>query len=128
MCCWTLVVDQQQILQPSQKLSQNCMLLHQRHSLRALWEYACILFRHLKFGAQDTSIQCVYGPDTTVSCARLVQAMVGEPLAAVRCVALRCLGRVLEGVDSLPPSDAKIFNEYALAPAPRLSKCTNLVP
>ena len=38
--------------------------------------------------------------------------MVGEPLAAVRCVALRCLGRVLEGVDSLPPSDAKIFNEY----------------
>ena len=41
--------------------------------------------------------------------------MVGEPLAAVRCVALRCLGRVLEGVDSLPPSDAKIFNECAAA-------------
>ncbi|KAL3131972.1 hypothetical protein ABBQ38_007667 [Trebouxia sp. C0009 RCD-2024] len=41
-------------------------------------------------------------------------AMVGEPLAAVRCVALRCLGEVLEGVDSLPPSDAKIFNEYIL--------------
>lgn len=41
--------------------------------------------------------------------------MVGEPLAAVRCVALRCLGRVLEGVDSLPPSDAKIFNEYDAA-------------
>ena len=40
-----------------------------------------------------------------------MQAMVGEPLAAVRCVALRCLGKVLEGVDSLPPSDAKIFNE-----------------
>ena len=38
-----------------------------------------------------------------------------EPLAAVRCVALRCLGRVLEGVDSLPPSDAKIFNECAAA-------------
>ena len=37
--------------------------------------------------------------------------MVGEPLAAVRCVALRCLGKVLEGVDSLPPSDSKIFNE-----------------
>ena len=37
--------------------------------------------------------------------------MVGEHLAAVRCAALRCLGRVLEGVDSLPPSDAKIFNE-----------------
>lgn len=45
----------------------------------------------------------------------LVQAMVGEPLAAVRCVALRCLGRVLEGVDSLPPSDAKIINECDLA-------------
>ena len=42
----------------------------------------------------------------------MVQAMVAEPLAAVRCVALRCLGGVLEGVDSLPPSDAKIFNEY----------------
>ena len=40
-----------------------------------------------------------------------LQAMVAEPLAAVRCAALRCLGRVLEGVDSLPPSDAKIFNE-----------------
>lgn len=44
----------------------------------------------------------------------LMQAMVGEPLAAVRCVALRCLGKVLEGVDSLPPSDAKIFNECDL--------------
>lgn len=43
-----------------------------------------------------------------------VQAMVGEHLAPVRCAALRCLGRVLEGVDSLPPSDAKIFNEYDL--------------
>lgn len=39
------------------------------------------------------------------------QAMIGEHLAAVRCAALRSLGRVLEAVDSLPPSDAKIFNE-----------------
>lgn len=37
--------------------------------------------------------------------------MIAEPLAAVRCTALRCLGTVLEAVDSLPPSDAKIFNE-----------------
>lgn len=44
-----------------------------------------------------------------------LQAMVSEPLAAVRCAALRCLGKVLEGVDSLPPSDAKIFTEYAVA-------------
>ena len=41
----------------------------------------------------------------------LLQAMIAEPLAAVRCVALRSLGQVLEAVDSLPPSDAKIFNE-----------------
>ncbi len=39
------------------------------------------------------------------------QAMVAEPLAAVRCTALRCLGKVLEAVDSLPPNDAKLFNE-----------------
>lgn len=51
----------------------------------------------------------------STSCDVLVQVMVGEPLAAVRCVALRCLGRVLEGVESLPPSDAKIFNECAVA-------------
>lgn len=37
--------------------------------------------------------------------------MIGEHLAAVRCAALRSLGRVLEAVDSLAPSDAKIFNE-----------------
>lgn len=40
-----------------------------------------------------------------------MQAMISEHLAAVRCAALRSLGKVLEAVDSLPPSDAKIFNE-----------------
>lgn len=44
-------------------------------------------------------------------CPICLQAMVAEPLAAVRCTALRCLGKVLEAVDSLPPSDAKLFNE-----------------
>ena len=68
-----------------------------------MYHSVCISFRHI------------------TSCDVFAQAMVGEPLAAVRCVALRCLGRVLEGVDSLPPSDAKIFNECAAASA--ISDC-----
>jgi hypothetical protein len=32
-------------------------------------------------------------------------------MARVRCAALRCLARVLELVDGLPPGDATIFSE-----------------
>ncbi|KAK9806003.1 hypothetical protein WJX73_003643 [Symbiochloris irregularis] len=50
-------------------------------------------------------------------------ALISEPgMAGVRCGALWCLGRVLSSVRSLPPSDAKIFNEYIL---PSLSLVSN---
>lgn len=41
----------------------------------------------------------------------------GEAPASVQCAALRALGRVLDSIDTVPPSDAKIFNECALPPA-----------
>lgn len=35
----------------------------------------------------------------------------GEAPASVQCAALRALGQVLDSIDTVPPSDAKIFNE-----------------
>lgn len=46
------------------------------------------------------------------------QAAVGEPHAAVRREALRCLAQVLANVQALPPSDAKLVSECALNPKP----------
>ena len=37
----------------------------------------------------------------------------GEAPASVQCAALRALGQVLDSIDTVPPSDAKIFNECA---------------
>lgn len=42
----------------------------------------------------------------------------GEAPASVQCAALRSLGHVLSAIDTVPPSDAKMFNECApLLPA-----------
>ncbi len=45
-----------------------------------------------------------------------VQALMqkGEAPASVQCAALRALGQVLGTIESMPLSDAKIFNEYVL--------------
>ena len=45
-----------------------------------------------------------------------VQAMMqkGEAPASVQCAALRALGQVLGTIESMPLSDAKIFNECVL--------------
>lgn len=41
-------------------------------------------------------------------------AATAEPLAAVKCVALRAIARVLAQVRGVPPSEAKVFTEYVL--------------
>ncbi|KAL4452504.1 hypothetical protein ABPG75_008166 [Micractinium tetrahymenae] len=41
-------------------------------------------------------------------------AATAEPLAAVKVVALRAIARVLAQVRGVPPSEAKVFNEYVL--------------
>jgi len=38
----------------------------------------------------------------------------GEAPASVQCAALRSLGQVLSAIDTVPPSDAKMFNECAM--------------
>ena len=45
-----------------------------------------------------------------------VQSMMvkGEAPASVQCAALRALGQVLDSIDTVPPRDAKMFNECAL--------------
>ena len=57
--------------------------------------------------------------DNESSGRRHAQAMMqkGEAPASVQCAALRALGHVLGTIQSMPLSDAKIFNEYGSAHA-----------
>lgn len=53
------------------------------------------------------------GPDEGLTVLCLVQECIKVPLASVRYAALQGLVTVLKLIETLPPSDAKVFAEYA---------------